>query len=191
VTELVVRPLDATTWGLFAALAERHGGVWGGCWCMSFHPEGLPKGSTPEGNRAAKEARVRAGRAHAALVFDGDEAVGWCQFGSLEELPRMRHRRAAERGRDTPADWRITCFFVDRRRRRQGVAAAALLGALTLIADLGGGLVECVTEDTAGRTAQGSFLFTGTLGLFEEHGFQRVGQVGKHAWLVTRQVAAR
>jgi hypothetical protein len=39
-------------------------------------------------------------------------------------------------------DWRIGCFFVGKGHRRQGVAAAALAGAVELIAALGGGKVE-------------------------------------------------
>ena len=89
-----MRALDATTWPDFARLVESQNGVWGGCWCMGFHAEGVGRGHTPEGNRAAKEARVRDGRAHAALVYDGGECVGWCQFGPTAELPRIKHGRA-------------------------------------------------------------------------------------------------
>src|SRR3954469_20284709 len=34
---LIVRPLTPATWDAFADLAERHNGVWGGCWCTWFH----------------------------------------------------------------------------------------------------------------------------------------------------------
>ena len=81
------RPLEEASWPDFAQLVERHNGVWGGCWCMAFHEEGFERGTTAEQNRANKERRVRAGRAHAALVYDGDACVGWCQFGAPAELP--------------------------------------------------------------------------------------------------------
>ena len=84
------RALDESTWDGFADLVERHGGVFGGCWCIGFHR----KPTTVADNRAEKEARVRDGRAHAALVYDGETCVGWCQFGSPEELPRIKHGRA-------------------------------------------------------------------------------------------------
>ena len=73
-------------------------------------------------------------RAHAALVFDGEVAVGWCQFGAPDELPNINHRKEYEAGVERAPDYRLTCFFVDKRYRRQGVAAAALGGALELIA---------------------------------------------------------
>jgi GNAT superfamily N-acetyltransferase len=178
-----VRPLDETTWPDFAALVERHNGVWGGCWCMGFHAEGF----TGQ-NRSAKEARVREGRAHAALVYDGDACVGWCQFGAPEELPRIKHRRAYERDLGALPDWRITCFFVDTQHRRSGVAAAALAGALDEIARLGGGTVESYPENSEGRSPSSSFLHNGTVSMFERQGFERIRQIGKHHWVVARVV---
>jgi hypothetical protein len=101
-----VKPLDESTWEAFAALVND--GVFGGCWCMGFHPEGLDR--TDAGcNRDRKHAGVRAGTAHAALVFEGDDCLGWCQFGAPEELPRIKGRAAYERTSTTPPDWRITC----------------------------------------------------------------------------------
>jgi hypothetical protein len=61
--DFAIKPLDASTWPPFAALVERHGGVWGGCWCMSFHPEGIGRGKTAAQNRREKEGRVREGNA--------------------------------------------------------------------------------------------------------------------------------
>ena len=42
-----VKPLSPETWPDFARLVERHNGVWGGCWCMGFHPEGGATRSRP------------------------------------------------------------------------------------------------------------------------------------------------
>ena len=188
---LSTRPLDATTWQDFACLVERHNGVWGGCWCMAFHPEGVGRSKTAAQNRAEKECRVREGRAHAALVFERDVCVGWCQFGSTEELPRIKHRRAYQSGLTRLPDWRITCFFVDKAYRSRGVAAAALAGALRQIAHLGGGTVESYPEDTSGRTVSSSFLHNGTTALFEAAGFTRTRQIGKNNWVLTRVVRRR
>jgi GNAT superfamily N-acetyltransferase len=182
-----VRALDAATWPDFADLVERHNGVWGGCWCMAFHAEGVGKRPAAE-NRAAKERRVRAGRAHAALVYDGDACVGWCQFGPTDELPRIKHRRAYEAELEALPDWRITCFFVSKGHRAKGVAAIALAGALDEIARLGGGTVESYPEDVDGRSTSGSFLHNGTLAMFERAGFARRRRIGKHRWVVSRIV---
>lgn len=181
-----IRTLDASTWTAFAELVGRNNGIFGGCWCIGYHPE---CGQRELSYRAVKEDRVRTGRAHAALVFDeADEAQGWCQYGSPEELSNIKHMR--EYAKDAPPrpEWRITCFYVDKKHRSQGVARAALEGALEEIARAGGGLVEAIPEVTSGREAPGRFLFSATVELFEQYGFIRGRQVGKHAWIVSRVV---
>ena len=103
VKAFTVEALDESTWPAFAELVERNNGVFGGCWCMGFHPEGVGKETTAELNRERKLERVRAGTTHAALVFDGDNCVGWCQFGAPSELPRIKSRAAYEKGVATAA----------------------------------------------------------------------------------------
>lgn len=179
------RPLDASTWDAFAELTERNNGIYGGCWCVAFHTAYRRDISD---HRALKEQLVRAGHAHAALVFDEHElAQGWCQYGSPGEL-RLRHAGEYRKDPPPPAHWRITCIFADKRHRGQGIARAGLEGALTLIAAAGGGLVEAISETTTGRQAQSRFLFTATVELFEQHGFARGRQVGKHAWIVSKMI---
>jgi GNAT superfamily N-acetyltransferase len=112
-------------------------------------------------------------------------AQGWCQYGSPAELPDIKHKREYDKAAPPPPDWRISCFFVDKKHRGQGIARAALEGALEQIAHHGGGLVEAISEVTAGREAHGRFLFSATAELFERNGFARVRQVGKHAWIVS------
>ena len=149
------RPLDPTTWDAFAELVERNNGVYGGCWCMGGYPEGLSH-TDAAANRSSKHRRVQAGAAHAALVFDeAGLAQGWCQYGDPDELSRMKHGRAYAQEPPPRPDWRIQCVFVDRRHRGQGVARAALEGALAQIAELGGGRVEAISEVTAGRSRAG------------------------------------
>jgi hypothetical protein len=183
----VVEPLAPATWPAFAALVERHHGVWGGCWCMEFHPEGKERG--PQ-RREQKESRVREGTTHAALVLTGEACVGWCQFGRPAELPRIKHLRVYSQGLDELPDWRITCFFVDKACRGQGVAALALAGALEQIARLGGGRVESYPEDVENRRVSGSFLYNSRLAMFEHQGFRRLRPLGKNHWVVDKVVEA-
>lgn len=184
--DYITRPLDATTWPDFARLVEAHNGVWGGCWCMWYHTKDEPP--TPEAKRKAKECLVREGRAHAALVYDGKDCVGWCQFGSTTELPRIHNERAYLATKPTLPDWRITCFFSGKGHRGMGVASAALKGAIEQIRKMGGGRVEGYPEDIEGRKASAAFLFNGALSTFERNGFKRSRLIGKHKWVVIRTV---
>lgn len=187
---LSVRPLDDQTWPAFAATVEANNGIWGGCWCMGFHLK-LTQERTAAQNRADKQQRVREGRTHQALVFDGDECLGWCQYGSPAELPEIKSKRLYQAGLSVPPDWRITCFFTGRGHRGRGVARTALGGAIAEIARQGGGTVEGYPEETDDRTVPGSYLHTGPMAAFEHHGFTRTRAISPHRWVVTLEVAAR
>ena len=179
-----VKALDQSTWAAFAALVERNNGIFGGCWCMGFHPK--ESWTDVAQKRAAKEQRVQEDKAHAALVFDGEDCVGWCQFGAPGEVPRIKNRAAYEKGWTTSPDWRIACCCVGKGHRRHGVATAGLAGALDLIAGLGGGTVEGYPEDAASVPA--GFLYNGALSTYEKLGFICDRKIGKHRWVVTRVV---
>ncbi len=182
------KPLSLDTWPAFARLVEKHNGIFGGCWCISFHLEPGENKRWAGRYRELKEARVREGRAHAALVFDGTEAVGWCQFGPTAELPNIRSNKEYEKGLGKLPDWRITCFFIDRERRGEGIAALALQEALRYIAQTGGGTVEAYPEDYTDERTSSSFLCSGTLGMFEKTGFKRARKIALRRWVVVRNV---
>lgn len=178
------KPLDADTWDDFADLVEENNGVWGGCWCLWYH--GKEESDAPlEEKRALKEARVKAGEAHASLVYHDGKCVGWCQFGSPAEIARIHNARAYHKENPTLPDWRITCFFSGKGHRGGGVASAALAGAIDQIKALGGGRVEGYPEDIEGRKATPAFLFNGALHMFDRLGFERSRKIGKHKWVVT------
>ncbi len=164
--------------------------MWGGCWCMAFHSEGVGPGHTPAGNREAKRSRVCSGSAHAALVYDDRRCVGWCQYGPTEELPNIKNPKAYARELNDLPDWRITCVFTGKGRRRRGIARAAVAGALQAIAAAGGGLVEAYPEQVEHRKPQpGAFFHTGAEPLFASLGFERDRRIAKWRWVLRLRVS--
>ena len=175
-----IKPLTPETWDDFEALAQRHNGVWGGCWCIWFHQNSEIRRGTSEENKALKRSLVMQGRAHRRACISGRKPVGWCQFGSPEELPAIYHKKQVETSDYTFPDWRITCIFVDKNHRGKGVAKAAVEGALDLIRLSGGGVVETYPQNTEGASVSSSFLYNGTQKLFESCGFQLIRTKGKN-----------
>ena len=184
---LTVRALAPDTWQAFADLVERHNGVFGGCWCTWFHTLHGEKTFDKDDNRKLKERLVREGKAHAALVFDGDVAVAWAEFGSCGELPNIHHRKQYDAEADLHPDYRITCIFVDKKYRRRGVTALALHGAVELIAEAGGGVVEGYPHDPEGRRV--AVLYNTTRSVFEREGFEFVRTKGQRNTVMRRTVA--
>jgi GNAT superfamily N-acetyltransferase len=134
---------------------------------------------------------VELGIAHAALVFDGDQAIGWAEYGSPVELPNIYHRKERDASGIDPAAYRITCFFVDRDHRRAGVAYEALQGAVDLIAAAGGGVVESYPNTLVeGKKTSSSFLHNGTREMFEKAGFEYIRPLGLRKNIVRKVVPA-
>ena len=183
-----IRPLTAETWPAFAAMVERHNGIFGGCWCLWFHPECPERGQSYEGNRALKQKLVEAGKAHAALVMVGDEAIAWAEYGTVEELPTIHHRKQYFAEADLLPDYRITCIFVDKRYRRQGYARVALAAALDLIAAEGGGVVEGYPHEVGEKRLNNSFVYNGTRAMYEAAGFSFVRPKGLANTVMRRTV---
>jgi GNAT superfamily N-acetyltransferase len=128
-------------------------------------------------NRRQKRALVEMGRSHGILVYLGGKPVVWCQYGPREELPRIdsdsKYRLPA--AGDARKLWRITCFVVDKRHRKRGVATAALKAALTAIRDQGGGLVEAYPMRGFGSYRN----WFGTVSMFRKEGFKVAAPFGK------------
>jgi GNAT superfamily N-acetyltransferase len=154
-------------------------------------------------NRREKRGLVKRGRAHGILVYANGEPVGWCQYGPREELARIDSNRnyrglAPEQG--SMNLWRITCFVVDRKHRRRGVAAAALRAALESITKKGGGLIEAyplIAWDKLRRSeirrrgrvpSFGNVSTHGTVSMFERQGFKAVAPFGILNVLMRRMV---
>jgi hypothetical protein len=70
------------------------------------------------------------------------------------------------------------------------VAAAALDGAVDLIAAAGGGVVEGYPQDTAGKKISSSFLYNGTRNMFEKAGFDYERPKGKNHCVMRKVVPA-
>jgi len=187
-----ILPLSVETWSAFDELVLRHGGIFGGCWCIWFHPDGPERGQGAEANRALKRSYVERGLAHAALVMDGEEAIAWAEYGTPTELPTLHHRAQYDKEKTGDPDWRITCVFVDRRHRRRGVTEIAVRGALELIAEAGGGVVESYPHDLTEQTKKmsSSFLYNGTRRLYERLGFAYVRPKGLKNCVMSIEVPA-
>ena len=70
------------------------------------------------------------------------------------------------------------------------MAAVALRGALELIAQAGGGVVEAYPQETDGQKVSASFLYSATRSLFEQAGFSYDRHKGKNHCVMSKTVPA-
>lgn len=139
---------------------------------MYFHRTGRWSGYTCEQNRRARHALVREGVTHGTILYCGKDPVGWCQFGPVAELPRVGRKRGYEPTAENP--WCITCFFVNPKHRRSGLAKLAIADSVRAMKKRGVKTIEAYPSE--GKFTA-SFMWRGTPHMFEEAGFRKIRQL--------------
>ena len=190
--KFTVKELSSSTWQDFEKLAIKQGG----CWCIYYQRpkpvgKGLPTKELKKINKKDKETLVRQDRSHAILVYDDKTPVGWCQYGTRNELPRIDAGRNYRRARPLIGAeklWRITCFFVDRDYRGKGVSKVALHAALESIKSMGGGIVEAYPVVSRKMAAVPEWRWFGTPNMFRKERFKPVAPLGTSGLLMRRTI---
>jgi GNAT superfamily N-acetyltransferase len=170
--KLKVRPLTPELWPALEDLFGRAGGS-NGCWCMYWRIGPAYKTKAREQNKAALRAVTKRGPPPGLLAFDGDVAVGWCQLTPRAHLPWLEGRFGG-RVDDTPV-WSLSCFYVRRDYRRQGVTSALIAAAVRAAKRANAAALEAYPIDTAAPKAT-SNRFTGTASTFRRAGFGTVAR---------------
>ena len=123
---LTIRPLTADRWPALEDLFDTKGAC-NRCWCMYWRIGAAYRRVPREENKASFREIVKRGPPPGLLAFDGDVAVGWCQLTPRAELLAFDRAHALRPVDDLPV-WSISCLYVRRGYRRQGITAA-LIGA--------------------------------------------------------------
>jgi len=176
--QLTVEPVTPERWGDLEKLAGERGFI-AGCWCMWWRESG--QGWTArhdEGNRVELKAIVDQREEPGMLAYLHDEPIGWVAVAPRIEYPRLDRSAKLKPVDDKPV-WSITCFYIDRRHRRQGVARALLDAAIEYARAAGAETIEAYPIDTSVRpTATSGEIFTGNLSMFLAAGFEEVMRRG-------------
>src|SRR5260221_3845251 len=116
---------------LLPALEDLFGekGACNGCWCMYWRIGNAYRKKPRETNKAAFHEVVKRGPHPGLLAFDGDMAVGWCQLTPRDAVPWLDRAWRLKRVDDIPV-WSLSCFYVRKGYRRQGVTSALIAAAV-------------------------------------------------------------
>ena len=150
-------------------------GACGGCWCQWWR---LPRAEFVKGkgepNRLALRRQVEAGPP-GVLAYRGEQAVGWCAVAPRADYPRLARSRTLAAVDEQPV-WSISCLFVRRGHRQQGVSEALVRAACAFAAQRGARLVEAYPIDPRGARTPDAFAWTGLLSAYERAGFAEVAR---------------
>ena len=169
--KLEVRPLTLDLWPAFKDLFGENGAC-NGCWCMYWRIGPAYRKRPQEANKAALRAIVRQGPPPGLLAFDGDLAVGWCQLTPRDALPWLDRTWRFQRVDHLPV-WSLSCLYVRKGYRRQGITSALVRAALKAAKAAGAPAVEAYPLDAALTPSASS---TGYASTFARFGFRVVAR---------------
>ncbi|MGE5204257.1 MAG: GNAT family N-acetyltransferase [Chlamydiota bacterium] len=143
--KLKIRPLTSDLW---PALVDLFGekGACAGCWCMYWRIGNAYRKRPREANKSAFRKVVKKGPPPGLLAFDGDLPVGWCQLTPRDSVPWLDHLWRLRRADDVPV-WSLSCLYVRKGYRRQGVTSALIAAAVKLAKKAGAPAVEAYPLD--------------------------------------------
>lgn len=178
--------LTAGTWPALETLFSANKTV-GGCWCTWFmRPHAEVQAGWGAGNRDFLRGRLGTPLGLLAIDTDGDPA-GWVAVAPRSAYARLATSKIT-RSDAGPGTWSVTCFFVHRRARGVGLAAALLSAAVDFAAERGAAAVEGHPVDTEGGRRSSGDLYHGTLDMFRAAGFELVDRRGTRRALVRKEI---
>ncbi len=130
------------------------------------------------GNHKAQRRIVKSGVTPGLIAYVGSTPVGWIAVEPRSAYPRLARSRVL-RPVDGQPVWSITCFFVDRHHRRQGLTAALIRAAVKHVRAAGGSVLEAYPIDAAGETLAASSAYTGLASTFRRAGFREAARYSK------------
>jgi GNAT superfamily N-acetyltransferase len=123
-------------------------------------------------NKAAFREVVKRGPPPGLLAFDGDLVVGWCQLTPRDAVPWLERVWRLRRVDDVPV-WSLSCLYVRKGYRKQGITTALISAALKAARRAGAPALEAYPFDaTVSPSASG----TGYASTFARLGFKTIAR---------------
>ncbi|HLA07372.1 MAG TPA: GNAT family N-acetyltransferase [Anaerolineales bacterium] len=117
---------------------------------------------------------VDSGTVTGLLAYLHGDVVGWVAVEPRLAYERLANSRILKPVDDEPV-WSVTCFFVAKKFRRQGINVELLKAAVEYVRSKGGRIVEGYPVDGKSEIPA-PFAFTGTASAFEKAGFKEVAR---------------
>jgi len=168
--DLKFHPVTQKRWSDVEALFGEKGAC-GGCWCMLWRLTRKEfEQQKGEANRQAMKAIVESGGIPGLLAYSRKQPIAWCSVAPREKFTALERSRVLKKI-DDKAVWSISCFFIHKDFRKQGLSVRILEAVVGYVKKQGGKIVEGYpVEPKKGKTAD-VFAWTGLASFFKKAGF--------------------
>ena len=172
------KPLTDELWPLFEDLFGTRGGC-GGCWCMTHR---LPKKEFEENKYAGNKTRlhqlVKKHEPVGFLAIYNQQAIGWISMAPREQFARLEQSRVHKRIDDEKV-WSITCFFIKKEFRNQGLSLHLIEEAKAFARKNKIKVLEAYPVKPYAEKMPDAFAWTGIYSTFVKAGFVVVSEASK------------
>lgn len=163
-------PLTPDRWNDFETLFGERGAC-GGCWCMLWRLKRSEfENGKGQGNRDAMRTIVESGVVPGILAYAKDAPIAWCSVAPREDFPALERSRIMKKIDDTPV-WSISCFFIDKGYRKQGVSTWLIRAAIDYVRRRRGKTLEAYPVAPKKKHTTPAFAWTGLASAFQKVGF--------------------
>ena len=125
-------------------------------------------------SRQMHKSIVDSGVVTGLLAYWHGEVAGWVAIEPRTAYEKLAHSRTLKPVDDQEV-WSITCFFVAKQFRRNGITVELIKAAVQHASKMGGKIVEAYPVD-APENSPAPFIFTGTASAFQQAGFKEVAR---------------
>jgi GNAT superfamily N-acetyltransferase len=189
-TKITCHPVTPDRWPDLEKLFGVKGAC-GGCWCMVWRLKRRDFVSGKgEANKRAFRTIVKRDERPGVLAYAGGEPVGWCSIAPREDFVALERSRVLAPVDATPV-WSISCLFVAKSHRRQGVSVKLIEAAVALAAKRGAKVVEAYPVVPYTDAMPAVFAWTGLEAAYLQAGFVEVARRSQGRPVMRRECAAR
>jgi GNAT superfamily N-acetyltransferase len=174
-SQLEICPVTSDRWDDFEKLFGPRGAC-AGCWCMFWKlPRKEFEAGQGEANRLAQKTIITSGRTPGLIAYVDGVPAGWIAVEPRAAYGGLARSRVLASLDEMPV-WSVTCFFVDKKHRHQGLTVALLKAAVEYVKSKGGKVVEGYPIETKEEKAPPVFIYTGVVSAFLQAGFKEAGR---------------
>jgi GNAT superfamily N-acetyltransferase len=164
-------PLSNETWPSFEKLFGPKGAC-AGCWCMTWRLQKADyERHKGDGNKKAIKKLASKNEPIGIIAFINDEPAGWCAVAPREKYVRLQTSRVLKPIDDQPV-WSISCLFIAKPFRRQGLSIKLLNATVAYAKKQGAKIVEGYPLEPKDNKMPDVFAWTGILSSFIAAGFK-------------------
>lgn len=162
-------------WASFEEVMGEKGGC-GGCWCMLWRKSKKQMDADMGAANRKSMGEIFESSAQPGLVarYEGS-VVGWIQVDRRDAFPRLKSSRVLKPVDDREV-WSVSCFFIDKKYRRQGLSRRLLDAACDWAKNNGASCLEGYPIDTPKAKYPPVYAWTGFVGAFKSAGFVEVAR---------------